>query len=272
MCPKRRVVPLSTSISDRKLPYPPQEHAWDGAQLAIRNSDFHRSSAEILAAHQKYGAAVSHLVLATEEAIKSLSFLMAAIGLPLPPEDARKILTNHKARHMLAVACHVINDFVARSPVPGTLLAHEGVPGPDLMMTTVWELLGGWSSYVSGSHDPEFEGDIGWWETANSLKQAGMYVDYTAAGWETPLEIGQSAYESSAAVVTRFFESFEKPLRPWVEADPEVRDALVQWLAPIVATLNAGDAERLGELFLSSTTQATAGAAVDGGPGGTPRS
>lgn len=245
---------LATGLRSMSKPtnLPPQEHAWDGACLALRNADYHRSCAEILAEHEKFGAAVSHLVLATEEAIKSLSHLSAAIGLPLPQADARRLLTNHRARHVMAALAYALNDFISRSLVSSEIPAAGNSPSVDAVFAGVEQLLVRWSDYLADMRGSEIERDVAWWETANSLKQIGMYVDYSASGWNTPLEIDRAAYETSAAVVARFFDSFDGPMRPWIDADSAIRESLVRWFAPLATKIEGDYSERLGNLLTAA--------------------
>ncbi|HEU0079587.1 MAG TPA: hypothetical protein VFQ76_18155 [Longimicrobiaceae bacterium] len=238
----------------RPVASPPQKHAWDGAQFASRNADYHRACAEALAAHELHGAAVSHLVLATEEAIKSLSFLMTAIGLPLPPEDARKLLTNHKTRHAIAGLSQIVIDFVAKSPAPQIVVAEGEVPEADLILTVMQDMVAGWGHYAAGPHDSGFERDLLWWQVADAQKQAGMYVDYAPQGWTTPTEVSKADYEATAGSVARFFEVFDKQMRPWMEASPDVRQALLLWFEPIAKSLQDGGAEQLWQRLVSSAS------------------
>jgi AbiV family abortive infection protein len=225
-------------------------NAWDGARFALQNADDHLACADSLAENRLYGFAISHLVLAAEEAVKSFSFLLHAIGLPLPEADARKLLTNHTARHQLAQMSQVLTDFLGRSIDVAAMVSDNEAPTPSAILDKIPEALGGWQAYVSGSHDPELILDIQWWGSANSFKQAGMYVDPVAeGGWRCPSDFSEHQYRDSAASVRRFFTSVDTMIRPFLKTDAETQMLLTKFLNPVVQQLNGGRAEEISALL-----------------------
>jgi AbiV family abortive infection protein len=238
---------------------PPQSlplasESWEGARLALQNAEAHLTSAELLAGDGLYGFALSHLVLATEEAVKSFSFVVSAIGLHFPEADARRLMTNHKARHAVALLGQVVTDFISRSSEAEALVSHGEIPVPEALLDQIPVMFSGWGSYLSGDHTPEFTFDLEWWGRANTLKQSGMYVDYDSqTGWKSPSGVAEIEYRESAASVERFFSTVVKSIKPLLNTDTETQALVSTWLIPLVQQLNSGRAEEISETIFGSS-------------------
>lgn len=236
---------------------PPVDVSWNGARLALENAEHHLVCAGSLSSSGLYGFAISHLVLASEEAVKSFSFLCAAVGLQLPEPDARRILTNHKARHALAVLSQVITDFIDRFVDLKATFGDDEMPTPEAFLSNIPAAFAGWDAYIASTHEPDFRSDMAWWEQANALKQAGMYVDYVAPDrvWRSPATFTEQDYNNSAAPVRRFFGTIDTFVKPFLKTDVETHALLAGWLAPVVEQLNAGKAEEIASVLFGPSAK-----------------
>jgi AbiV family abortive infection protein len=232
---------------------PPASETLEGARLALENADSHRACATSLAAIGQYGFAISHLVLATEEAVKSFTHFLSGIGLALPEADLRRLLTNHKARHAVALLSRILSDFIGRTVDVRSMFGTDELPSSEAFLSEIPAIYAGLQAYLAGAHDPEFTFDLEWWERANSLKQAGMYVDYeSATGWRSPSSFSEREYQESATSVDRFFSAVQQLVRQFLATDVTTQTLVTAWLHPVVEQLNSGRAEQLSAIMFGS--------------------
>lgn len=71
----------------RNRPIPTKAQCREGCELALNNAKGHVEAADTLAEADKYGMAISHLVLALEEAEKSRALAKVVLGEPVTPVD-----------------------------------------------------------------------------------------------------------------------------------------------------------------------------------------
>jgi AbiV family abortive infection protein len=229
---------------------PPRNSASTGARLSLQNARRHRAGANLLASEGHYGLAVSHLVLATEEAIKSISFLVIALGLRLPEPDVRKILTNHRARHLLAAASQVIASFTPSAVAAiKDAMGDEIPPDPQLLLGMMTDQFRGFQSYLEGPHDPMLLREIEWWQSADRLKQRGLYADYSGGEWQTPDAIAEDEFVLATNIVDGFFSQLEAVFVGWIEAPADDRQLFSEWFAPVLRELENGMDVQLSNLL-----------------------
>lgn len=149
--------------------------------------------ARILAKSREYANAIAHVVLGTEEFIKSLVLLMENKGFSLRKmKNYKKLFYNHKARHS------IISDFFSIWMIGRHLLL---VPErkKDESKVLYWvNLLREFSGSLLDVAD-----NYDWWKQADTTKQNCFYVDYEN-DLQAPSKFKRADYEEAQKQAKRF--------------------------------------------------------------------
>lgn len=178
-------------MAKRSLRLPSGNEAKLGYPLALSNARRHLTCAEILAANDQYGTAVAHLVLASEETIKTIALFMVSEGLSPREAYLRALLTQHAPRQFLGVLL-AIGEFFLTKWVTMITQLNEEIPdhSSEAYLRTRAERFEGFVAELNRIADaPVGETGVGLldlWARANALKQRGLYVDFEKGKWIGP--------------------------------------------------------------------------------------
>jgi AbiV family abortive infection protein len=167
------------------------------------NASRHFKVAGILSDAKEYPNAVAHLILGTEEQIKTVALFLDGKGFNFSTmKDYKKIFYNHTARHSILkeffsiwIFCKSIFDLKKKKKGEHLLTYALGI---------ATSILG---AGLDGITNYE------WWNIADKLKQNGFYVDYIN-GVISPETIGEADYKKAYKIVT----AFRKDIRLFIGA------------------------------------------------------
>lgn len=139
-------------------------------ETVMQNSLDHLAIADILAQKQKYGSAITHSVLASEEMTKALILYVNGIGIRLSNvKGFKSFFYKHTPRHKLANFMLFFQLFLK----PLNELFQNIQTNNNIDKDGINKLLDKHTSVFEDTFE-----DIEWWTTADSLKNKGLYVDY----------------------------------------------------------------------------------------------
>lgn len=184
-----------------------------------RNAERHFRTAKTLSSAKEYPHAVSHLILGTEELIKSFVLLLENKQFNLRAiKSYKKLFYNHSARHSILkeffsvwLFFRQLLDIKKKRRNENTALYLLGIAG-----TVLRGVLSGVNNYE-------------WWNTADTLKQNCFYVDYTDK-IISPDTIDEAKYMEA-----------EKHVRPFYED--------IRFLMAVLARANDKQLEEFRKLF-----------------------
>jgi len=196
-----------------------------GACDSQSNAKNHYKISEFAAENINYGFAVSHLILAGEELIKSLIFILLSRELHfMNNSEKQEILRNHNIKHinieefLLSLTEDAILDFEEN------LL--EYTVYPDKMKNKYQEAA--WFLHKSLKLDVLDEKEISeiskLIKDANDLKNKGLYVDYEN-NWQCPWDVTEETYTKYRNLITKLFE-FIDPVFTIPLTDERIQDFL----------------------------------------------
>lgn len=164
-----------------------------------RNAEKHFKAAETLAGISDYANGIAHLILGSEELVKSFVILLQAYDFPVKKiANYDKLFTNHTARHNLLKEFYTIYMFIS-----GVIQWPKWNAKRSTFENVVQVLLYG-TRMVSDS----FQNHI-WWNEADKMKQNCFYLDYNSKGIEDPIVFDKKAFE----VANDFRQKLKKDLR-----------------------------------------------------------
>ena len=135
-----------------------------------QNSLDHLVIADILAQKRKYGSAITHTVLASEEMTKALILYVNGIGIRLSNiKGFKNFFYRHTPRHKLANFMLFFNLFLK----PLNELFRNFRNNNNIDKEGINSLLNKHKTIFEDTMD-----DIEWWTYADTLKNKGLYVDY----------------------------------------------------------------------------------------------
>jgi AbiV family abortive infection protein len=174
-----------------------------GARLALENAERHLRCAEILASKDEFGPAISHVVLAGEEAVKGSH--LASCGLYMLGDEFgfSKILHRHGAKHEVAAVIGIMSWVSAEllRRIPEILSQHADPTSEEYTSASknMFSEVGKMGSNFASGRPPDnpLNTAINFWKRANDMKNAGLYVDYINGSWRSPSNIGQEEFSKS---------------------------------------------------------------------------
>jgi AbiV family abortive infection protein len=168
------------SGKEKKIPFDLQ---LQGARLSALNVEQHYRIAEILSEAKMYGPARAHLILAVEEAIKTI-LVFGNILTGKETINDFSVVFNHQGRLFFAAIFGMVFGFVeqAREKLPSFKTEQE---------------IRRWITQIerrAESGTAAFYKIMEWWGKAGVLRNDGFYVDYRSGSWRSPGRIGKAAY------------------------------------------------------------------------------
>jgi AbiV family abortive infection protein len=161
-------------------------------QVAMRNAERQFLCAEILSTAGQHQNAIAHLILGSEELIKSFWCLLMGRNVDLKKLPwFTKLFYNHKIRHDLLKDFFSVYLLFFNSSLPKRKKS-------DGVLKTIGAFIG---------RSVTVYGNYRWWENADVLKQRAFYVDF-ADGIINPASISPSDYTRALNYVTLFRNDF----------------------------------------------------------------
>jgi len=159
----------------------------EGALLSVDNARSLFDSAKCVADTKCYGAAISLLILSSEEAVKAMVSYAFGIGFQFDPDGMKKYFQSHKFRHETVVSAATIMSYS---------MSHSD------MALSEEKFRDGFINIcknIINDHDGKgFSSEVvelrKWWKGANNLKNKGLYVDVVNGDWITPKDLSKDDY------------------------------------------------------------------------------
>lgn len=208
------------------------ETFYNGYKLAVKNAKDHLKVAKICAEKRLYGIGNSHLILASEEGIKSVMLFAKHKKPNIKIEDFDKFFRDHKHKHneilQLEKSFYFMQKMVMITLTPafkrykkkGKLEIEEALALRDKGVDNLEVWL---KSIIANKGETGF--DETWFNNANNRKNLGFYVHYEkTGGWHTPAMIRKKEFTKSLQLVERlldFFNQFEK-----LYEEPQTQDMI----------------------------------------------
>jgi len=206
-----------------------------GASLLFANARQLLSSGESLAAARHYGPATALLVLGAEEALKGWLFAGYAVGL-IGSADLPEFRKNHRLRH------NIIGQIVE---LPSAAMTHlnvnrawisEEASTLQVEDTSSDELLRDLAGRWLGKFFREQQvAPNDWWSQAQALKERGLYVDCSDAGWSSPATVDVQMYDETLSKARWIIEDLSEKGTNLLNS-PEISQQLKDFLARVVAS------------------------------------
>jgi AbiV family abortive infection protein len=180
---------------------PNEQEAMKGAELAAANAAGLLGDADVLAAAERYGSAVSLAVLSFEESVKgrTLGAIAAAAAQGRAPgfsdDLLRKVIySGHEERHAIGLVQHVAAAF------PGDYL----------------QLMLGMPLAADKAAMLEELGEVV--ASANAGKHAGFYTDFDpdTGSWSAPGAVTGVEFEKIRALIAEFVAETERQIHDFV--------------------------------------------------------
>lgn len=162
--------------------------------VILENADRHFSCAHILAKNDQPQNAIAHLILGSEELVKSFWCLLMSrkVNLKKLPWFT-KVFYNHKVRHDLLKDFFSLYLFFFSTALPARNKGDGILKSIQVIITRTINAYGNYT----------------WWDKADELKQQVFYVDYSD-GIICPSAKNQSDYNSALNHITLFKEGIGK--------------------------------------------------------------
>lgn len=191
-----------------------------GVFALLDNAGRHHAAAELLVAEGFRGFAITHHILGAEESVKAWAALAQLAGYDVASSDFGR--RDHGMRHELA-AIESLMARVATEAALGLAAPTQAATTPEesreVLADLVIQLLETVRVEVTSAIEDESvrPSDMKWWDSANQLKNAGLYVDSVADGWATPGELDEEMYSSTARMTSEFSSRTAAALTPFAE-------------------------------------------------------
>lgn len=165
----------------------------EGSRVALRTGKRHLRCAEALAGVAEWGAAISHLVLATEEAVKADVLKdkgAKGVRSQYTDTDVQALLTYHWQRHPLALKKSAPPPWwqeLVASAIMTVLVA--GIEAPvETKQAAALEYAAQRRARAKAVLP------VDWPAVANRFKERGMYATFINGRWESPDDWGEADY------------------------------------------------------------------------------
>jgi AbiV family abortive infection protein len=182
-------------LNERPIPMPRTKDEYrQGVRLAVDNAERHLRCAELLAQADEWGPAVSHLVLAIEEAVKAdvlADKTAKGAKSTYTDEKVAQLLRSHNPRHPIALAMSLPPppwwaDLVLAFVLGLIYLGTPEDARPSLDAIQAYQLDAAADRKAILPHD--------WADHAKKWRELGMYASFTLSGWESPADVTNREY------------------------------------------------------------------------------
>ncbi|RFZ94141.1 AbiV family abortive infection protein [Mucilaginibacter conchicola] len=161
-----------------------------------KNADRHFNAAELLVQSGDYANSVAHLILGSEELIKSFVLVLQAYEFPVKKiANYDKLFTHHTARHNLLKEFYSVYRFIR-----GIVEWPEWKQGQSFLSNFSKVL--SYSVNILNNSIANYE----WWDKADQMKQHCFYLDYNSRGTVDPISIDHNAFETTRTITHKFRE------------------------------------------------------------------
>jgi len=164
-----------------------------------KNADRHFKAAELLNKSGDSSNAIAHLILGSEELVKSFVLVLQAHDFPVKKiASYDKLFTHHVARHNLLKEFYSMYSFIA-----GVIARPRWNKERSTLENVTKVILYGLNIL---NHSIQ---NHAWWNEADKLKQNCFYLDYTTNGIADPAIFDQAGFNTA----DNFSQKFRKDLR-----------------------------------------------------------
>lgn len=196
-----------------------------------KNAEQHFNAAELLAGAGDQANGIAHLILGSEELVKSFVLFLQAYDFPIKKvANYDMLFSRHYARHNLLKEFYSIYRFIA-----GVLQWPKWNKDHSFLSNLVKVLRYGSDVLNIVVHNH------GWWDQADELKQRCFYLDYTSLGLNDPATFDLKAFEEARALTKKFREDLGLMVVIIERASPEDLNELRQ------AFVTTGMTEQINE-------------------------
>ncbi|MEQ6119252.1 AbiV family abortive infection protein [Reichenbachiella sp. MALMAid0571] len=170
----------------------------DGAKKSGENARNLYSNGIHLAKVNQYASANSLLILSMEECVKSIVLFAGYVEIDLP-FDVNPIFYKHKFKHIQGKEMMPIVSLLATG-----LRTIEYLEAPKSnKMKSIIESIKPFISILSPYFKKKFNN---WWDSADQLKNEGLYVGYYNNSWNTPSKITIKEFQQTRNIVRPFVD------------------------------------------------------------------
>jgi len=161
-----------------------------------KNADKHFKAAELLVNAGDFANSIAHLILGSEELVKSFVLVLQAYDFPVKKiANYDKLFTHHVARHNLLKEFYSIYRFIT-----GIVEWPDWNKGSSFLSNFIKVL--NYGVAVLNTSVENYE----WWNNADQMKQHCFYLDYNTIGTFDPAAIDRKAYETTFNITKKFRE------------------------------------------------------------------
>lgn len=195
----------------------------EGCKLAFDNAMHHFEIANI-SRDISLGIANSHLILASEEAIKSLYLFQVSRNTELfNIETFSSYLQSHKFKHKENIKHSKFMKLLdlLGEDIEGVMDYLETISGEAMteddkkkLQEEWWEKLKTWYKGVPARIDERMKSNYSWWNEANNRKNLGFYVDFNSPTnkWIGPFNVTSEQFSKSLEIVSELIENINESI------------------------------------------------------------
>lgn len=185
---------LKKQIKIRSFEQISQNECLQYYETVIFNSKEHIEISAILAENKKYGSAIVHQILAAEEMTKALVLYVNGKGLNISNiKGFKSFFYKHKPRHILAQ--FMLTFYTIMKPF---MDFYKQIKSIDNLETFNYA-----DFFNQYQEQIEQIADNDWWYNADSLKNKGLYVDYSNRIY-TPSSLNENDFRESLKNVSEY--------------------------------------------------------------------
>lgn len=178
-------------VGNRPFYSMPLDELFEGFRLCRANARQIFSAANTVATDSP-GLANSLMILCAEECVKCFVLFAVCSAIPVP-FLIKPIFSNHGAKHVTGKELHGIVRIISN------VLALFAPGGRGRSIVAL-------AREMAGSNRDE----EAWWDSANEMKNNGLYIDYRDGGFHTPASISAETFRESRQIVARFITLIDK--------------------------------------------------------------
>jgi len=180
-----------------------------GADLAFSNAKSLLASASILANEKIYGTANSLAILSVEEAIKAYVFAVHSVIPDLSAPFLTDVFLKHKVKHgvwmLMQMMLAYFELFINTITYYKEKEEKEDLAPGSLRSKAIEDVIATLNTWASDIPNP-IAREKAWYESANTNRNRGLYVDLVNNKWVGPEEIKKEEYVQSELNATKMLE------------------------------------------------------------------
>ncbi len=184
-----------------------------GSKYALENAKNQFAAAELIASKENYGLASSLMVLAAEEALKSLALRSYVFFPDTKGIDFKEIFSKHEYKLDLIRSLIGIKSFL--QVLYQTIIEPE-LENNEMSVGEITKIRDrgidkfiNWAENEISSKTTTLSIQLEWWNQAKTLKEDGFYVRCHKQGWYSPLKIKKERFDKTKKYVNNFIETVD---------------------------------------------------------------